>query len=119
MKYILATLLLLTITMPAMAELSQNDLEQIQKIVDKSETRIKEYVDLKIDNLEKNVNQRFADIDKRITDARNLTYALIALIGVIVGIPAWRNRKDNHTLEKQIEILAQDIETLKQHIQAP
>lgn len=131
MKYLLLTLLLLSILTPALAELSQSDLDKIQQIVDKSEMRMKEYIDLKIDSFEKQVNERFKSVDqrfnavdkrldimdKRITDARNLGYALIALIGAIIGIPLWRNIKDDRDLKKQIKTLSSDIEALTQRVE--
>lgn len=114
MKYPLMTLLLLLIIItPAIAELTPSDLEKIQKIVEASDTQMKEYIDLKIDPLEKSMNKQFEHVDKRITDTRNTIYALIALIIAAIGIPAWRDRKDRK-LEKQLE---QQIETLTQRIE--
>ena len=112
MKHILIILVILSLTTPAFCELTQTDLDKIQKIVEASETRMKEYVDIKFDAVDK----QFASMDKRITDSRNLTYALIAFIGVVIGIPIWRDRKDRK-FEKQIEIqvatLTQEVEALK------
>ena len=42
--------------------------------------------------------------------------ALIGLIGVVIALPAWQNRKDENALKKQVETLIQDMEMLKQHI---
>ena len=119
MKYLLLATLLLTTVLPAWSELSRltdNDLNKIRLIVkdevDKaikdSEIRMKRYIDVKFDS-----------IDKRITYTRNLSYALIGLISVVIGIPLWRNRKDDSDLKKQVETLTQEIETLKKQIQAP
>jgi len=81
MKYLLITLLLFSlITIHADSNLTSDDLLKIQKIVedtvDKSEKRIKEYVDTKIDSVE-----------KRISLVTTLVYALIALIVLGIGIP--------------------------------
>ena len=92
------------ITTAAQAELTSDDLVNIQEIVqetvDKSEKQIQAYVDIKMDGLGKNMNerfksvdQRFADIDKCLSHQANITYALIALIIVAISIPAWNNRK--------------------------
>ena len=103
MTYFLMIFILLSIiTLSAFADLTSDDLLKIAEIVktsetamkaeiktletemkseiNASETRMREYVDIKIDG-----------IDTRITDTRNLSYALIAFIGVVIGIPIWRN----------------------------
>jgi len=116
MKYFIITLMLLSTVLSAQAELTQDDLDKIQKIVDATETRLKEYVNIKIDPLEKNMNNQFEHVDKRITDTRNTIYALIALIIVAIGLPAWRDRKDRKfesQIEKQIETLTAEMENLK------
>jgi len=108
--------MLLSTVLSAQAELTQDDLDKIQKIVDATETRLKEYVNIKIDPLEKNMNNQFEHVDKRITDTRNTIYALIALIIVAIGLPAWRDRKDRKfesQIEKQIETLTAEMENLK------
>lgn len=109
MKYFVTIFVLLNIVLSAHAELTSDDLLKIQEIVNKavkdSETRMKEYVDIKIEAL-----------DKRITESRNLIYVLIALIGALIGMPLWRDRKDRKLekqLEQQIETLTQEIEILK------
>ena len=86
MKYFVITLLILSVTISAFADLTTTDLEKIEKIVEKSETRMKEYVNIKIES-----------IDKRITDTRNSSYALIGLISVVIGIPLWRTEKTTVT----------------------
>ena len=52
------------------ATLRQKDLENIREIVKEaiteSENRTKEYVNLKFDSFEKNVNERFNSVDKPI-----------------------------------------------------
>lgn len=126
MKYILTLILLLAITMPAMSQLTEDDLNKIKLIINESEARTKAEIQSVKDELKADIGKlkesdafikgQLDQIDKRITDARNLGYALIALIGVIIGIPAWRNRKDENDLKKKVETLIQDMETLKQHI---
>ena len=84
-----------------------------------SEARMKQYVDLKIENVEtqiKTVEKQILSVEKQITHSTNLTYGLIALIVAVVGIPqiimVWRSRSDR-SLERKIEELSEDIETLK------
>ena len=130
-------LLFLIIASTAHSELTPTDLEKIREIVKEvvteSEKRTKEYIDLKIDNLEKSVNERFNSVNqrfdsvdkrfdsvnKRMTHQANFTYGLMALIAIAIGFPAWRSQKDR-SLEKRIEALTQEIEILKkQRIQTP
>ena len=67
---------------------------------------MKEYVDIKVDSLKTPVAWLIG-----------LLVAIIALIGLPLAILTiflgWRSIKDN-TQEKQIEVLTQEIETLKQ-----
>ena len=124
MKYITnLTILLSIIALPAHSELTPTDLDKIREIVketvSESEKRTKEYVDIKFDSLEKNVNERFNSVDKRMTHQANITYGLMVLVAVAIGFPAWRSQKDR-SLEKQMEALKQEIEILKkQRIQSP
>jgi len=138
--------------MSAFATLTSDDLLKISEIVDKSikdsETRIKEYIDIKFETVDerfkrvdeqfKNVDERFESINSRFDDFGKgidsrfddlggkiniltaVVCALIGLIGVVIALPAWRESKANRALEKQVEILAQKIETLENgHIQTP
>ena len=115
MKTILAlSILLATIALPTFGELTNADLNQIRLIVKDevkseigaSETRMKLYVDAKIDSLKTPV-----------TWLIGLLVAIIAVIGLPLAILTiflgWRSIKDN-TQEKQIEVLTQEIEALKQ-----
>ena len=115
MKHIfLFSILLCVVSLPSFAELTDADLDKIRLIVKdevkaevtSSEARMKEYVDLKI-----------GGVEKQITVLTNVVYWLIALIVAAIAIPqlimAWRSRKDG-SLERQIEQLAREIETLKQ-----
>ncbi|MCY4552450.1 MAG: hypothetical protein OXC79_02140 [Candidatus Poribacteria bacterium] len=127
---------------PAHAELTAQDLDKIRLIVQDeikkelsiSETRIKEYIDLKIEGVDKqfqsvdkqfqsvdkqfqSVDKQFQSVDRQIAHVTYVTYGLIALIVAAIGIPqiiiAWRseNGKDQ---AKQIQELRQEIDALKQ-----
>ena len=71
-----------------------------------SEKRIKDYIDAKIEG-----------VDKRLSTYNWVIYVLMPLIVATIGIPtaimAWRSGKDR-SLERQVETLTQEIETLKQ-----
>lgn len=92
MKALLALLLLFAIALPTLAELSVEDLEKIDKMIQSSESRIKDHVDLKISS----VDIKIESVEKRLTLLSNIVIALVALIIVAVGLPqalmAWRNR---------------------------
>ena len=121
------SILLCVIAEPVVAELTQNDLNKIRLIVKEEiaaevkplETRLQK-VEQNIARLEgrmDGIDKRFDGLEKQITHTTNVTYALIALIVLAVGIPqmiiASRWRKDVQ-LEKQVQGLAAEVQTLKQ-----
>ncbi|MXZ00224.1 hypothetical protein F4Y93_06075 [Candidatus Poribacteria bacterium] len=127
---IFSVMLCCVISLPTRAALTPEDLDKIRLIVKEevkteitaSEKRMKEYVDIRFNTVEKrfddfkeSVNKRFDGVNRQIDHANNLTYALIALIIFAIGIPAWQNRRDRKDNSK-IEVLTQEIEMLKQHI---
>ena len=80
--------------------------KELKAEIDKSEKDIKEHVDIKIDGVE-----------KRLSTYNWVLYVLMPLIVTAVGVPtaimAWRSGRDR-SLEKQVETLIQEVETLKQ-----
>ena len=154
MKLILClSALLLLFTAPAFSELTVDDLEKIQAIVNESkkelkediaasEQRMREYISYEIGK----VNIKMEEMDKRLTNdikalevsqTRDfetlgerldhiflLVLALVAFVGVVVGVPqiiVARQRKDMRVQDekieaqqKQIEALLQEMDTLKQ-----
>lgn len=135
MKYAVITLILLgIITRPALAELNQDDLNKIRLIakeevkteITASEKRMREYIDLKFENVEtrfQSIDQRFDDVNKRFDDVNGkmnmLIYflcGLIALIAIAI-IPQyiflWRSQNTaeqdriNQELREKIETLEQ------------
>ena len=66
--------------------------KELKEEITKSEARMKDYVDVKFDALEKEIQS----VEKRVTYGINITYGLIALIVVAVGIPqaiaVWQGR---------------------------
>ena len=99
---------------PTFAELTDADLDKIRLIVkeevkseiESSETRMKSYVDAKVDSLKTPIAWLIG-----------ILIAIIALIGLPLAILTiflgWRSIRDN-TQEKQIEVLTREIEALKQ-----
>ena len=121
MKNILFCAILFSVmTVSALAELTPRDLDKIRLIVKEEVKAEITATNTKIDGLDTRLRTVETDVawtrgkldrlDKHIN-------WLMALIVVAVGIPqlviAWRSRKDR-ALEKQIETLTQEIETLKQ-----
>ena len=117
MKTILVLLILLcALAMPALAELTDADLNKIRLIV-KEEIKT-EIAPIKSDigALKEDVARldgRMNGVEKQVARATNVTYGLIALIVVAIGIPAWRGKRDRDQ-ERKIEELRQEIEALKQ-----
>ena len=74
-----------------------------------SEKRIKDYIDAKIEG-----------VDKRFSTYNWVIYILMPLIVAAIGIPtaiiAWRIGKD-HSLERQVETLTKETETLTKEIE--
>ncbi len=127
-KVLLLAICFLILTPNVFAELTQSDLEEIDKLIQASETRIKEYVDLKIDALDAKLTGQIKALDERVTgqikglDGRltqvyGFVIALVALIAVAVGLPqilVARQGKEMRTQDQRIEALQQEIEKLKQ-----
>ena len=120
MKTILIlSILFSAIALPALGELTDADLDKIRLIVKEEVEAAIAITNTKIDNLEirlRTVETGVAWTRGRLDTLDKHINWLMALIIVAVGIPqlvvAWRSRKDR-ALEKQIEVLAQEIETLK------
>ena len=140
MKTILVlSILFWAIALPALGELTDADLDKIRLIVKEevkteitgvkteiagvkteiagvkqelkaeiasSEKRVKEYINIRVDSVE-----------KRLSTYNWVIYVLMPLIVATIGVPtaiiAWRSGKDR-SLERQVETLRQEIETLKQ-----
>ena len=136
-------ILFCVITLPAFGALIDADLDKIRLIVNDSEKRIKADLKAEIADVKKELKADIADVKAelkteiagvkkdlgediaksethlrdRITFLANLVYALIALIVAAIAIPqlimTWRSGS-NRALERQVEMLTQEVETLKQ-----
>lgn len=117
------------IALPALGELTDTDLDKIRLIVNEEIKPIKaDIVSLKtdvawmqgklesVDKQFESVNKQFESVGKQITHVTYITYGLIALIVAAIAIPqiliAWRAEK-SRSLERKVEILTEEIETLK------
>ena len=126
------SILFCIIARPAFGALTDADLDKIRLIVNDSEKRIKEEVKKEINALrlefkteitksEKNVKMyidgKIEGIEKQLSTYGWVIYILMPLLVAGIGIPtammAWRSGKDR-SLERQIETLTQEVETLKQ-----
>ena len=129
MKTILVlSILFSAIALPALGELTDADLNKIRLIVREevkaevkaeimaSEARMKEYIDLKLDN----VNTEFKRVDSEIKAATSEIGAIRSQINIFIGIPlliitalfAWRALRDRAT-DKQIQLLIAENENFK------
>ncbi len=111
------SILFCAITVSVLGDITQTDLDKIRLIVNDeikkeisiSETRMKEYISQEI----KTVNVKISETDKRLSMLFGVVIALIAIVGIPQIVVAWRSSKYNE-LEKKIEHLTQEIQTLKQ-----
>ena len=103
MKNILAlSILFSVIALPALAALTEADLNKIRLIVkEEIQEEIRpikaEIAAIKTDigALKENVARldgRLTGVEKQVSHATNVTYGLIALTVVAIGIPAWRGK---------------------------
>lgn len=118
MKTILILLIFsATLTLPALGELTEADLNEIRLIV---KDEVKSEITASEKRMKEHINTQIESVDKRLSLETTLIVALIALIVLAVGIPqilmALRSRKDD-TLQKQIETLTEKMETLTQEIE--
>ena len=141
--FIFLSILFCTIASPALGELTEADLNKIRLIVNDSEKRIRAEFKAEIAAVKKELKEEIATVkqdlkeeivssgknmkeytalqingvEERLSTYGWLIYIFIPLIVAAIGIPAtimaWRFAKDN-ALEKQVEILTQEVETLKQ-----
>ena len=107
MKTILVlSILFSVIALPALGELTVQDIEKIDAKIKESETRMKEHMTEQVDSLKTPVAWLIG-----------ILVAVIALIGiplvVLTIMIGWRSVKDN-SQEKINQELREEIETLKQ-----
>ena len=130
MRIIAILSLLLFLTTPAFSELTKEDLQTlkedlrtiIKEEIAASEKRTREYIDLKIDALDKSLNAKIDAVDQRIDDLKGnvnrIWLAIIALIAAAVALPqliiAYTERKRQEDLQTEIQQLREKIEAMSQ-----
>ena len=128
------SMLFCAIALPALGELTDTDLNRIRLIINEeikkesSTTNQKiDALDVRIQNVEKDVawvrgkldgiDKQFEGIHEQIMHVTYATYGVIGVIILVVGIPqitlTLRSGRDR-SLERQIEVLTREVETLKQ-----
>ena len=124
MRNLFFSILFCAVALPALGELTDADLNKIRLIVNEEIT--KELAPIKADIAQLDIRLRHVEIavgsltgridgvEKQISHVTNVTYGLIALIVVAIGIPAWRGKRDREQ-ERKIEALTQEIEILKEN----
>ena len=128
------SMLFCAIALPALGDLTDTDLNRIRLIINEeikkeSSTTNKKIdaLDARIQNVEKDVawvrgkldgiDKQFEGIHEQIMHVTYATYGVIGIIILVVGIPqitlTLRSGRDR-SLERQIEVLTREVETLKQ-----
>ena len=114
------SILFSAIALPALGQLTDADLDKIRLIVKEEVKKESTVTNTKIDRLDtrmRTIETGVAWTRGRLDTLDRYIAGLMVLIVGAIGIPqlivAWRSRKDR-MLEKQIEVLTQEIETLKQ-----
>ena len=133
MKTILAlSILLFVIVLPALCQTPQSSVETDIAVIKTEIKSLREAINTgfsnvqkNFDNVQKNFDNVQNDFDNVQTNFDRQNNIIIACIGihwaslaigatVIWGILAHRRNERNHSLERQVEVLTQEIETLKQ-----
>ena len=126
MKTILAlSILFCAIALPALSELTDADLDKIRVIVNDAEARIKEEVNKDITaseaSMKEYINLKLDNVNNQIKTNNSEIGAIRSQINVFIGIPlliitllfAWRALRDRAN-DKQIQALLAENENLKQ-----
>ena len=126
MKTILVSLsiLLFVIVLPALCQTPQSSVETDIAVIKTEIKSLREAINTGFSNVQKNfdnVQKDFDDVQK-IFDRQNniiiacigIPWAILAIGATVWGILAHRRNERNHSLERQVEVLTQEIETLKQ-----
>ncbi len=121
------SILFCTIALPVFGELTETDLNKIRLIIQEEIEKELKPIKADIVTLQTDVawmrgkfetrDTQFESVDKEIPQAKYVYYGLIALIVAVIAaplIPFVQEIRRDRALERQVEKLTQEIETLKQ-----
>lgn len=128
MKTILfLSVLVCAIALPALGDLTDTDLNRIRSIINEEIKKESAITNQKIDALDDRIQNvvkdvawikgKLENVDKQFPHAKYVLYGLIAIIAAVVVaplIPVVQEIRNDRSLKKQIKMLTQEIETLKQ-----
>ena len=112
MKTILVSLsiLLSVIVLPALCQTPQSSVETDIAVIKTEIKSLKEAINTGFSNVQKNFDRQ----NNIIIACIGIPWASLAIGATVWGILAHRRNERNHSLERQVEVLTQEIETLKQ-----
>ena len=120
MKTILVSLsiLLCVIVLPALCQTPQSSVETDIAVIKTEIKSLREAINTGFSNVQTdfdNVQNNFDRQNNIIIACIGIPWAILAIGATVIwGILAHRRNERNHSLERQIEVLTQEIETLKQ-----
>ena len=118
MKHILFFLILFSaIALPALCQTPQNLIETDIAVIKTEIKNLKETISNGFDNVQQDFDTVQKNFDRQnniIIACIGIPLAILAICATVWGILANSRRRKDQTLEKQIEVLTQEIETPKQ-----
>ena len=122
MKTILFLILFCLIAYTAYGELTKEDLQELESIIEKSEERTKQHINskinestIKIEEMDKRLTAQIDNMDKRFVDMRHLLMALMALLGAVIIVPIIYLAKLYHQAIQNTDRAATNSEELVKH----
>lgn len=144
MKILVSLVLLSLVTFNATAELTKNDIQEIEKLLDKYDKQIKQYIDMKLVRLESTITERIDKVDGKVDKVDEniakvdgkvdmLMWFLVLLVAIIIGAIAlpqafqlWRERRESkqfdmvdnqiEKMQQQFDVIMKELDSLKQEI---
>ena len=120
MKTILVSLsiLLSVIVLPALCQTPDGSVETEVAVIKTEIKNLKEAINTGFSNVQSNFDNVQKNFDRQnniIIACIGIPWAILAIGATVIwGILAHKRNERNHSLERQIEVLTQEIETLKQ-----
>jgi conjugal transfer/entry exclusion protein len=96
MRFVIISLLLSLLALNAKAELTKNDLQEIEKLLDKHDEQMKQYIDMKIDTVNARIDKVESTLNARVDKVEStlgaridgLMWFIVLLVAIIVGVIA-------------------------------